>query len=592
MRFDDRLATVLRQTATGDAVARIQFRQLIDLLGTSPIDAQGAQFDAACLRLAELSDAIPAPERARMVGDPTLRLRNPRLLAWLAEKEPAVASAALTAARLGEDEWLDLIPALPVTARAFVRNRRDLGPRAEALLDRLGIADRGLPPAAVESPLELDSPLETAAAQGEQEPASRPAVECEAVAVDSAPAPAPAPGPGHGEAIGAIVRRIDAFRKARQRDAVQAPPSDHQAPRLPLGDHHEDDGARRVDSFDFFSDREGRIVRCDRAIAPMAIGLRLAGQAAAGGLEASPALLRAHARRQPLRGEIVRIEGASAIAGVWQLDASPRFAAAGGMFTGYAGRLRRLDEVELRRAASAGRDSHSDRMRQVLHELRTPINAIQGFAEVIQQQLFGPTPHEYRALAAAIASDAAHILAGFEDVERLVKLDAGAVALDPGECDAGAIVERIAGQISAHCEPRDSGFTLASALPLAPLAIASGEIERLVWRLLATLASGCVVGERLLLDCAVADGMMSLTLALPAAFAARDDEELFQSGPAQQAHALSPGMFGSGFALRLAATEARAAGGSLRREQATLVLALPLAGRDGTINATERKAVH
>ena len=31
----------------------------------------------------------------------------------------------------------------------------------------------------------------------------------------------------------------------------------------------------------------------------------------------------------------------------------------------------------------------------------TPVNAIQGFAEVIQQQLFGPAPHEYRALAAA-----------------------------------------------------------------------------------------------------------------------------------------------------------------------------------------------
>ena len=58
----------------------------------------------------------------------------------------------------------------------------------------------------------------------------------------------------------------------------------------------------------------------------------------------------------------------------------------------------------------------------MLHELRTPVNAIQGFAEVIQQQLFGPTPHEYRALAAGIAGDAARILSAFEELDRLAGL--------------------------------------------------------------------------------------------------------------------------------------------------------------------------
>lgn len=590
MRFDDRLATVLRQTATGDAIARIQYRQLIDLLGTSPIDAQGAQFDAACLRLAELSEAIPAPERARIVGDPTLRLRNPRLLASLADSEPVVASAAMAAARLDEDEWLDLIPALPVAARSFVRNRRDLGPRVEALLGRLGIADRGLPPLAEAVPLELDTPMEAEpqVADAVAEPVVEPEPEPEEAAAP------PAFDPGRSAAIGAIVRRIDEFRKARKLEAAQAPlPVDGVAPRLPLGDLAEFSNAREANSFDFASDREGRIVHCDRRFAPMATGLRLAAQGAIGGVHASPSLIQAHARRLPLRGEIVRIDGAPAIAGLWQVDASPRFARTGGTFTGYTGRLRRLDEAELRSAATASHDSPDDRMRQVLHELRTPINAIQGFAEVIQQQLFGPTPHEYRALAASIASDAAHILAGFEDVERLVKLGANAVSLDPGECDLAGVIERLARQISAHTEPRDSGFTHAAPLPAGVVvAVAENEIERLVWRLLATLASACAVGERLTLDCGVDGEIARLTLALPAILAARDDEALFQSGPAAQAQALSPGMFGSGFALRLAATEARAAGGSLTRRDGTLVLELPLAGCIDRINATERKAVH
>ena len=46
MLIDDRLATVLRQSAGGEATARIQFRQLLDLLGTLPSEAQGPQVDA------------------------------------------------------------------------------------------------------------------------------------------------------------------------------------------------------------------------------------------------------------------------------------------------------------------------------------------------------------------------------------------------------------------------------------------------------------------------------------------------------------------------------------------------------------------
>mgnify|MGYP002390102240 CR=1 FL=1 len=54
MHFDDRLATVLRLRAQGEAGARAQFRQLLDLLGTLPDEAHGPQVDAAYARLGEL----------------------------------------------------------------------------------------------------------------------------------------------------------------------------------------------------------------------------------------------------------------------------------------------------------------------------------------------------------------------------------------------------------------------------------------------------------------------------------------------------------------------------------------------------------
>jgi two-component system, OmpR family, sensor kinase len=100
MLFDDRLATVLRNPASSEAIARAQFRQLLDLLGTLPNEARSDTVDAAYMRLVELAAAIPASERAAILEEPVLRLRSPRLVSQLALAEPAVARAATARAEL------------------------------------------------------------------------------------------------------------------------------------------------------------------------------------------------------------------------------------------------------------------------------------------------------------------------------------------------------------------------------------------------------------------------------------------------------------------------------------------------------------
>lgn len=134
MHYDDRLATVLRLTPVGAGVARIQFRQLLDLLGTLPVEEQGEMVDLAYLRLGELAGRIPAADRAVILRQPGMRLRAPRLISALAEAEPVVAQAGLHAAQLTEEQWLDLIPALTPPSRGALGMRRDLGPKARALL--------------------------------------------------------------------------------------------------------------------------------------------------------------------------------------------------------------------------------------------------------------------------------------------------------------------------------------------------------------------------------------------------------------------------------------------------------------------------
>ncbi len=544
--IDDRLATVLRARVGGAAAGATQFRQLVDLLGTLPSEARGRQIDAAYVRLAELGAMLAPAERAAALDEPGLRLRSPRLLAQLARSEVPVATAAMRAAQLSEAQWIDLIPALPVQSRGLVRHRRDLGPRAEALLARLGITDRGLPPAgeARQVPANDVQSLPLAAAGQNPEDIGQP----EAI--------------GQPENIGAIVQRIEAFRRRKAESAAHATPAP-QAAQAPFA------------AFAFVSDENGLIDWAESFAAPAAVGLKIASSdrpgAAASAPASAPALADAHRRHQPIRAGRITLMGGPAIAGEWQVDAAPQFDGRGS-FLGYQGRFRRPAAPPAGSERSA-RDHEADLVRQLLHELRTPVNAIQGFAEVIQQQLFGPTPHQYRAHAAAIAGDAARLLAGFDELERLAKLDSGAMVLDAGHCDLSAIVTATAAQLEAHTAQRGSGFSLEAETGPFAVGIDQHEGERLVWRLLATLAGAAAPGEVLTVRLGRNQGAVRLSLLLPEALAQQED--VFRTAPPAAPSVLSAGMFGAGFALRLAATEARSAGGSLERKADTLRLELP-----------------
>lgn len=566
MHFDDRLATVLRLPVRGTAIARIQYRQLLDILGSVSGTPSSDAIETAYERLDQLSTGIRPEERAGMLRSPVARLRNPRLVAFLAQDDPGVATAAIAAANLPESEWLALIPALPVRARGILRHRRDLGPRVEALLERLGITDRGLPPCTTVAADNEETVLELAVEQTVSEPAP-PAPPLLKV-VPPVPPPTSAPS---DDGIGALVRRIEEFRRAREHAEVV--PDSGDAPRLPL-----EDGAHpfapRLSAFDFTTDAAGRVNWADPFAAPMVVGLRLAAIDGNPPSPATSALATALRHRQPLRDAMLDIVGAPAIAGNWQVDALPRFDPASGRFTGYSGRFRRpatLDGQLVQPAPS----NEADRMRQILHELRTPANAIQVAAEIILQQLFGPTPHEYRALASAIVGDAAQVFAGFDELDRLVKLDTGAVALDRGVSDVGEILSGTVARLRAWTDPRRSGFDLSLDQGGFAIRIDPAEAERLFWRLFAALAGAAGPDEILPLSVTSQDGTVNVTVTLPASLAKLGAADLFSGGPSGQTSALSAGMFGLGFTLRLCEAEAKAAGGSLKRYDNELRLTLP-----------------
>ncbi len=573
MFFDDRLATVLRQRAQSDMSKRTQYRQLLDILGAERLGAAHAARDpslvaAAWLRMDSLAQSIPAPDRARIIRETGWRFRSPELAAHLADFEPDVASAALSRAQLPAEDWEALIPRLPVRARGFLRLRKDLPVDAEKLLERLGVHDRGLP-----------SPVQDANSIDEEPQAGVDAQSAEApqdVGERASEPQSNAPSTGRSE-ISALVERIAQFKRSREGATSTALEGDDELmPRLPLGEQISA-ARRKVRAFGFAGDAAGRIEWADGEVAPMVIGARLVTPSRLGSAALETPLERAVNRRQPITGATLTLDGAEAIAGDWVIDAQPRFTD-GGNFAGYVGRFRRPANAEGAQDNAASREA--DRIRQLLHELRTPVTAVQGYAEVIQQQLFGSAPHEYRALAAAIAADAARILAGFEELDRLARLETGAIEIAPGEADLAALALRTVTQLGQVLGPRMSGIELEiedrEDNEPALVAIDPDQAEALLWRLLATLGGGCAAGEMIPAIIKTDGSMGRLISEIPAQLLA--EEDVFAAEARPLGSSINAGLFGAGFALRLARAEARAAGGDLAREDDTLVLTLPLTG--------------
>ncbi|NJS15812.1 MAG: histidine kinase, partial [Sphingopyxis sp.] len=76
----------------------------------------------------------------------------------------------------------------------------------------------------------------------------------------------------------------------------------------------------------------------------------------------------------------------------------------------------------------------------MVHELRSPLNAISGFAQLIEGQFFGPVSNRYRDLARNIIADANFLSGAFEDIDLAARLDAGRRSRADGLSDAAAMV--------------------------------------------------------------------------------------------------------------------------------------------------------
>lgn len=531
MRFDDMLATVLAQPH-GDAAARTAvWRQLVDLLAQREHSVPGDQRARAFALLEEWRETIPAEVRREAARALAGRPVTAELVGYFAADRVDIAAPLVLETPLAAGEWIELLPAMAPAARALLRNRRDLDGEVRRALEPYAASDMVL---------------------------ERPAGEVAAAS----------PEPQGHEQIRALVERIEAFRREREE---RRPAAEERQP-----------AARE---FRFETGPDGVLRWVEGAPRGALIGQSIALSAEALDFGVDGHAAGAFHRRAPFRDARLVVAGEGAAAGSWRISAVPFFEERDGRFAGYRGmarRPRRDEEAGPRGGAGEGLFGSAiepDALRQLIHELRTPINAIAGFAEMIERQLLGPVSTVYRRRAAEISDEAGRLLRSVDDLDTAARAETDRLALEPETVDVAAILTRLHDDYVAQAEGRGVGLAIRIAEHLPALAADPIAVERMVERLLGASVGLAAPGEAVEVRCwAESDGGIAIAFSRPALLAGRSEEELLDPGYSPEGDWPDAPALGLGFALRLVRNIAREAEGTLDIERERFVLRLPTKG--------------
>ncbi|MEI6572254.1 MAG: PAS domain-containing sensor histidine kinase [Alphaproteobacteria bacterium] len=99
------------------------------------------------------------------------------------------------------------------------------------------------------------------------------------------------------------------------------------------------------------------------------------------------------------------------------------------------------DLTEARRAAEIASARKSDFLARISHEIRTPLSAIIGFAEIMQEERFGPLGNKrYKDYLKDILTSGAFVIDLVNDLLDLSKIEAGRAELDFQEVDVNGVL--------------------------------------------------------------------------------------------------------------------------------------------------------
>ena len=525
MRFDDRLKTVMTQPVADAHDRTVRWRQIVDLLSRPHDGLDPALFDAALTMIRSGLKSVPLAIRAATARSIAGRPADARLLAIFAADKLEVAAPLIASATLDEAGWEVLSAAASTEVAAFIHTIR--GTNATA------------------------APAEPVAAEP---------IAPKPVAVDHPPEPVAVDD--HAPSIGEMVARIERLKSKRgEPDRAITPAPEWTEPAAPTS----------PSLFRWECDASGQIGWVDGAPRGALIGRSLPGEDGA-----DRRLIRAFTDRMPFDGALLALPQ-PALPGEWKLSGIPAFSPVDGRFLGYRGIARRDegDDEPLPAIAMPGMATDADALRETIHEIKTPLNAIIGFAEIIDGQYLGPAHRNYRLRAAEIVAQARVLLAAIEDLDFAARMR-GARATKGVATALDTLFAPLAEVLMARAAARDIGLRLMPPAPGIKAALEADLAERLIRRFFGAVIDAAAPGEQLRGSIGAARDKCVLTISRPAATLHLSERQLLD--PAFHTPEEGGGSrLGLGFALRLVRGLARLAGGDLAFTASDFAVSFPLA---------------
>ena len=493
----------------------VRWRQIVDLLSRPRGALDPALFDAALAMVRSEYSAIELPVRAATARSIAARGADPRLIALFAGDQLEVAAPLLASATLDQEGWARISAAASSDVAEFIQTLRGEG----------------------EPPREMDQPQ------------------------------AATPAPEEIHSISEMVARIERL-KLRKDQLAPPPPAEPEVEQSPSETPLEPLPASGPGLFRWECDASGEIGWVEGAPRGALIGRSLPADG-----EVDRTLVRAFADRLPFDGAALTFP-APALEGEWKLSGIPAFSPVDGRFLGYRGVARRgepdrpnpSEPAATRPAIAAGAEA----LRETIHEIKTPLNAIIGFAEIIDGQYLGPAHRNYRLRAAEIVAQARTLLAAIDDLDFAAKLQSDRAS--PGQgTDFREVFPRFADEFNAYAADREAGIIVKLEGNFGRCALDPDLCERLVRRFVISVIDVAAPGETLSLDVAPVKAMCGIILTRPMAIKGTPNADLLDP-----AFATDPGdKLGIGFALRLVRGLARIAGGDMRLTADKLILLVP-----------------
>ncbi len=178
------------------------------------------------------------------------------------------------------------------------------------------------------------------------------------------------------------------------------------------------------------------------------------------------------------------------------------------------------DSVRVEQALRQSNDAleAADRLKSefianITYQLRTPLTAIMGFAEILQNQYFGPLNERQKDYCDSILEASQRLITLINDILELATIEAGYMSLERSEVKIADMVQGVADVVADWARQEDLELEVTCGEDVGSAMIDERRIRQALFNLLSNALKFTPAGGRISLSAQRQDGQLLLTVA-------------------------------------------------------------------------------